>query len=378
MARKFLWLIAILTMLVIAAAITWRFAADRLIRLAFVPRVPFAESELAPAPDYAATANWIAHPALPSDPARWAPPGNRAAPRPAAAVFYVAPTAWLGRSRWNAPLDDRETNDRLARFTQIQASSFNGVGEIWSPRYRQVTFGGFLAPSADTAKALAVAYSDVERAFDAFLAAQPADRPLILAGHSQGSLHLLNLLKQRAPQLKGRLVAAYVVGWPVAVPADLAAVGLPGCSASGEAGCVLSWQSFAADGELAEAMKGFAAVPDLAGTPLGTRPMLCVNPLTGSAAAAGPERNAGTLIKDALAPRRVGARCDARGLLLVAPSPKDIGPFVLPGGNFHVYDYSLFWANVRADVEARLSAFGAGLAPPADGDPAEPVAAEAA
>lgn len=372
MARKFLWVIAILTMLVIAAAIVWRLAADRLIRFAFVPRIAFEESELAPAPDYAATANWIAHPALPSDPARWAPPGNRAAPKPAAAVFYVAPTAWLGRSRWNAPLDDRETNDRLDRFTQIQASSFNGVGEIWSPRYRQATFGGFLAPSADTQQALDVAYADVERAFDTFLAAQPADRPLILAGHSQGSLHLLRLLKARRAQLGGRLVAAYVVGWPVAVPADLAAVGLPACGSSGQAGCVLSWQSFAADGELAAALKGFALVPDLAGAPLGTRPMLCVNPLTGSAAPAGPERNAGTLIQEALQPRRVGARCDARGLLLVAPAPRDIGPFVLPGGNFHVYDYSLFWANVRADVEARLSTFGAARAPAA---PAEPAAA---
>ena len=37
----------------------------------------------------------------------------------------------------------------------------------------------------------------------------------------------------------------------------------------------------------------------------------------------------------------------------------DIGPYVLPGGNYHVYDYSLFWANIRADVEARLSTFGA-------------------
>lgn len=366
MARKFLWVIAILTMLLIAAAIAWRLAADRLIRVAFVPRISFAESELAPAPDYALPANWVAHPALPTDPARWAPPGNRAAPKPAAAVFFVTPTAWLGRGRWNAPLDDRETNDRLDRFTQLQASAFNGVGEIWSPRYRQVTFGGFLAPSADTGKAVDVAFQDVVRAFDSFLAAQPVDRPLILAGHSQGSLHLLRLLRERAPQLEGRLVAAYVVGWPVAVPADLEAVGLPACSASGAHGCVLSWQSFAADAELKAALEGFERVPDLRGKPLGVRPMLCVNPLTGSSAAAGPERNAGTLIEDALQPRRAGARCDARGLLRIAPAPRDIGPFVLPNGNYHVYDYSLFWANVRADVEARLSGFGAARMAPAE------------
>jgi hypothetical protein len=32
---------------------------------------------------------------------------------------------------------------------------------------------------------------------------------------------------------------------------------------------------------------------------------------------------------------------------------------VLYGNNYHVYDYALFWANIRADAEARLSAFEA-------------------
>jgi hypothetical protein len=30
---------------------------------------------------------------------------------------------------------------------------------------------------------------------------------------------------------------------------------------------------------------------------------------------------------------------------------------VLPGNNYHVFDYSLFWANVRADAERRMAAF---------------------
>ena len=54
MARKFLWLIAILTGLVIIAAIAWRMFAEPLIRFAFVPPASYAESELVAAPDYAA------------------------------------------------------------------------------------------------------------------------------------------------------------------------------------------------------------------------------------------------------------------------------------------------------------------------------------
>jgi hypothetical protein len=363
LARKFLILIAVLTGLVILGAILWRLFAVDLMQTAMVPGEPFGATAAVAAPDYALAGSWVAKPGLPGNPAQWAPAGFSPAPKPAAALFFVSPTAWLSRDSWNAPLDNAEMNERLARFTRMQASVFNGVADVWVPRYRQATFGSFLAPGPDADKALALAYSDVERAFDAFLAAQPADRPILIAGHSQGSLHILRLLEARRDVLAGRLVGAWAVGWPVTT-ADLARIGLPACTGPEQAGCVSSWQSFAADGDLAEALTQFAAVRDLSGQPIGTRPMLCVNPLTGGGGEAAAERNAGMLQSDErLVAKAVGARCDARGLLLISPTPEDVGPFVLPGGNFHVYDYGLFWANVRANVEARLSVFGAARQP---------------
>ncbi len=366
MARKFLWIVAILTGLVVVAALVWRLAGDRMMQAAMVPSIGFVDSEKAPPPDYARRESWVARPDIPGNPALWAPPGYSPAPRPAAAVFFVAPTAWLDRSRWNAPLDDTETNERLDKFTRMQASVFNGVAAVWAPRYRQATFGTFLKPSPDADAALLLAFSDVERAFSSFVAALPADTPILLAGHSQGARHLMRLIETMDPRLRPRIVAAYVVGWPVATPADLQRLRLPACTVAGQHGCIAGWQSFAADGDIAPAMARTATVPDLAGAPLGTRPMLCTNPLTGSGAPATAERNAGTLIDDQLQPRRTGARCDDRGLLLIEPTPDDIGPYVLPGGNFHVYDFALFWANIRADAEARLSSFGAAQAAAAE------------
>jgi hypothetical protein len=57
----------------------------------------------------------------------------------------------------------------------------------------------------------------------------------------------------------------------------------------------------------------------------------------------------------------VGARCDVRGFLLIgkAEDVPDLGPYVLPGNNYHVYDYALFWADIRADAVRRLKAFEA-------------------
>jgi len=53
---------------------------------------------------------------------------------------------------------------------------------------------------------------------------------------------------------------------------------------------------------------------------------------------------------------KVGARCD-NGLLLLDGEIPALGPFVLPGNNYHVYDYALFWAPVRQDAERRLAAW---------------------
>ena len=104
-----------------------------------------------------------------------------------------------------------------------QASAFNSVGAVWAPKYRQATFGAFLTDEDNAGRALDFAYRDVLAAYEAFLRQAPPDRPIILAAHSQGSLHLMRLLRERiagAPEA-GRIAAAYLIGWPVSETADL-------------------------------------------------------------------------------------------------------------------------------------------------------------
>jgi len=92
--------------------------------------------------------------------------------------------------------------------------------------------------------------------------------------------------------------------------------------------------------------------------------MLCTNPITGKPNDSAPaSANLGALIPDAnlqsahLAPGRVPARCTGRGILTIGSAPPEFGQYVLPGNNYHVFDYSLFWANVRADAGRRLATF---------------------
>ncbi|MDZ3831371.1 MAG: DUF3089 domain-containing protein [Sphingopyxis sp.] len=406
MARKFLYFIAAIILLILAAGVVYQLFPGWLARVAFVPSADF-QQQAAPEPNaYDDPAMWFARPGMEDDPSTWRPQlaeaeAREAAPDSAeaqahdqlvppahaastaattaapvetgnAAVFFVHPTSYYSRSSWNAPLSDRDSDHRANLFVRGMASAFADAGEIWAPRYRQATLGAFLATDRVTAgKAIDSAYRDVEQAFDAFLAAQPKDKPIILAGHSQGALHLTTLLRTRiaGTPLAKRIVAAYVVGWPVSIDTDMAALGLPACQSAGQKGCILSWASFAEPADPAMVTGAYDGTIGFDGRPRAETRMLCTNPITGTPdAEAAAEANLGTLVptegfkSGSLIAGKIGAKCDdTRGYLMIGDGDVAknyvVAGYVLPGNNYHVYDITLFWANVRADALRRLATY---------------------
>jgi len=364
-ARRFLLAILWLTLIVVAGAFAiYQFGGRVLVRQT-VPQGHFVAPADATGADYAKISSWLAKPGLPNDPPAWLPSGVIAAPSTTrAAVFYIHPTTYLARDKWNAAFDeggDSAFRDKL--FVRSQASAFADVGAVWAPRYRQAAFGAFLLKSDDATKALEVAYRDVLAAFDVFLAAQPKGTPVILAGHSQGALHLSRLLVDRRQQLKGRLVAAYVVGWPLSATADLPATGLAACGKADATGCVLSWQSFGVPANASMILDNWVGTKGPDGKARAQADLVCVNPLTGTrGGTAPPSANLGTLVPTAdfasatLLPGAVGANC-SEGLLEIEGAIPALGPYVLPGNNYHVYDYALFWGSIRADAARRVAAW---------------------
>ncbi len=367
MARKFLYVFAFLIALVIAGALAYRLYGNQILRMALVPSEAFKAQPGVDPKVYADKAMWIARPDIPGNPALWTPAGFAPEAKPKAAVFFIHPTSYIGRDHWNAALNDTETNARAAIFLRGQASAFNAAGDIWSPRYRQATFGAFLTSVADANRALDLAYGDVAAAFAAFVEQVDPKRPIILAGHSQGALHLTRLLREQVEgkPIARRIVAAYVVGWPVSKSTDLTALGMPECTRADQARCLLSWESFAEPADTSMITDVYDQTQGFDGRPRKDSATVCTNPLTGTANGKAPaSANLGTLHPSqdlataTIAPGEVPARCDPRGFLLIG-APPEVGSYVLPGNNYHVYDYSLFWANVRADANRRLAAFGA-------------------
>jgi len=363
-ARRFLMVVFVLTLLVVAAAFAiYQWGGNVLLRSA-TPRGHFEAAAAGGPPDYSKNASWVSHPGIADDPSHWAPEGWRGFTAAIAktATFYVHPTTYLRTDRWNAPLDaGADTDARTRLFVQSQASAFDFNSDVWAPKYRQAAYGAFLLKSADAQEALDLAYSDVRAAFDVFLAAQPKSRPIVLAGHSQGALHLLRLLRERHDQLKGRLVAAYIVGWPVSLTADLPSLGFPACRAKDQSGCVLSWMSFGNPANPTWMLDQWEQSKGPTGLQRRRDDILCVNPLTGTEnGSARPGANQGTLVPDAqfrsarLLPGTIGARC-SKGLLILDANVPSLGPYVLPGNNYHVYDFALFWASIQGDYVERTA-----------------------
>jgi hypothetical protein len=380
MARKFLYFVAFCIVLVIGGRIVYELFQEELAQIALVPSAEFAPVKPLDANAYEDPALWYSRPGIGvSDPARWQPayakdsvllPTSANTPTPPFAVFFVHPTSYLNRASWNAPLADGgdPEAERIARiYLRGMASPFNAASEIWAPRYRQATMGAFLTDAPEGKQAIDAAYADVREAFRYFLTSVDPETPIVLAGHSQGALHLKRLLAEevRGSPAAERLVAAYVIGWPVSLQHDLPAIGFPACAAPDQAGCVISWSSFAEPADPALVLEAYGSTPALDGVAPGTSPILCSNPLIGQFGGSAPaSANLGTLVpedsmeKGELVPGLVPARCDKRGLLLIG-APPEMGSYVLPGNNYHVYDLPLFWANTKADVIRRTEAWKA-------------------
>jgi hypothetical protein len=365
-ARRFLMTVLVLTLLVVAAGFAiYQWGGSLLLSAEGTPKGHFVAAKAGAGPDYGSAANWLARPGQQDDPSRWLPEGMDPDRTGEAAIFYIHPTTYLNTDRWNAPLQPGgDTEFRTRLFAQSQASAFNAAGQVWAPRYRQAAFGAFLLNSADAHKALDLAYGDVSAAFDQFLK-EAGDRPIILAGHSQGALHLERLLREKVAgkPIARRVIAAYVVGWPISTAADLPALGLPACRTDQQAGCILSWLSFGDPANPDLVLNPYEHSSGFSGAPRRREDLLCVNPISGTQnGVAPPESNPGTLVPSAklfsatIEPGAIGAHCD-KGLLILDGHVPPLGPYVLPGNNYHVYDYALFWGAIRRDSERRLAAW---------------------
>lgn len=294
-------------------------------------------------PDYSQLKSWAALPGMADDADKLPDTSLKNLQDSAKAdVFFIHPTTYLGFA-WNTRIDGKLLNWLTDNVTiKHQASIFNESCRVYAPRYRQATVYSFFLNSEKADTALDLAYSDVKRAFEYYLKNYNDGRPIVVAAHSQGSRHAIQLMKEYfdGKALGERLIAAYLPGWVVKCNEFKK---IPPCDSAGQTGCFVSWNSF---------VWGADVFNDI------TKDACCTNPLRWNpdTAYAGKDQHLGSVPPtfDKIHKQSVDAKC-VNGKLWVH-LPSDISYWVA-GLNYHVLDYNLFYLDVRDNVKTRVKQF---------------------
>jgi hypothetical protein len=325
-----------------------------------------------PAPDYAQPAAWAAWPGRASG-ADSVPPGldHAASGEQKADTFFIHPTTYLSGPAANARYDEPDaTSERIDRgVLRFQASAFNACCRIYAPHYRQAAISAFQHDNdAKAQAAFELAYGDVQRAFDYYMAHENHGRPFILASHSQGSLHAMRLLQERIARQPAQrlLVAAYIVGYPL--PEELAAAGVPVCTSAAETGCFVDWNTVKTGTHEDSRQESRLVWLDGRYQHIDGRSRVCVNPLDWRVGGEAPAAaNLGSLPGAAGAelpapvPQLTGARCQDALLEVAIPWSKSRGfvNLLTLFGSYHILDYNLFYTNIRINAGQRVAAWRA-------------------
>jgi len=296
------------------------------------------------ATDYSVASHWLSMPAVTDK---------------TVDVFYLYPTAW----RKVNPADPTEPNicevdnasmllGSKSAFAR-QATAFETVANIFAPYYRQ----------ADAAYTLGLAETEQEKviaaepsidglaAFDYYIKYKNNGRPFILAGHSQGSNVLLNLLSEymaKNPDVYKRMIAAYVIGYSVTNTYLAKNPHLKFAQGADDTGVIISYNTQS---------------PDLAAgkNPVVLPGALVINPITWTTSSVLADKSMGlgsfmpvdgVLVK---VQQYADAQVDAaKGALITTANPTGLQLGFGPGV-YHSYDYPFYYFNLRENAANRIS-----------------------
>jgi len=286
------------------------------------------------------------------------------------AVFYVYPTAYSRAPGGPiyATIDDPGMVQGAQVAFQRQATAFRTVGNVYAPYYRQIDATYQLSqPFAQQKKNIAgIPSADVFAAFKHFLKHFDHGRPYILAGHSQGSAVLANLLAKYMkahPAVYKRMIVAYVPGYPIQRSYLRQHPFLKFAKGSSDTGVIASWNTeaptIAAPNPVVQ--PGAVAINPITWTRTETTATAGQNPgsIELNAATGGtPILNSNGTIKRFM--NVADARVDkAKGVVVCSTIDAADPPYFTPGGFpmgvLHTFDYPLYFFSVRANAADRVA-----------------------
>ena len=177
--------------------------------------VAFKEKTVPLKPDYSESKSWAV---LPGKYPRVLKGFEKIKRDQKADVFYIYPTLFSDKnvSDWNANIwTSSIRQDVFDTAVKYQASAWQNAGDLYVPFYRQAHYRIFVEPDNKMVRtAWEIAYEDVKNAFQYYLKHYNKGKPIIIASHSQGSMHAKRLIKEffDSKPMRNQLVAAYLIG----------------------------------------------------------------------------------------------------------------------------------------------------------------------
>ena len=312
----------------------------------------FSESLVPSPPDYSKTENWAALPTK-NDQADQVPLKSDLKDGQTTAkvdVFFLHPTIFTkqpeNQYEWNADVNDVKMNESVDNSTILnQASAFNGSGKIYAPRYRQAHYHAFVTSDKDDKKkSLDLAYTDIKAAFEYYLKNYNQGRPIVIASHSQGTVHATRLIKEYFDNkpLQKQLVAAYIIG--IDTQPNVFERIKP-CNSSDETGCFISWNTYGKD--FYPKSHKFGLNTAVSTNPLTWRLDTTYAPATMNKGGVGP--------KFTLYQNMVDAQ-NHQGMVWVN-RPHITGSKLVKNQSWHIADINFFYVNIRENLAERIEKY---------------------
>ena len=299
------------------------------------------------ATDYSHASHWLSVPA----------------PVMAVDVFYLYPTCWQKVALTDPNICNIDNASMLAGALPVfarQATAFETFANIFAPYYRQADIGYTLGLSHDQREVVigGSPTSDVVAAFEYYIQHYNQGRPFILAGHSQGSnvlIHLLSGYMKDNPKVYQRMIAAYIIGYPVTASFMANNQHLKFANGPDDTGVIISFNTQAPD------VVYNLVVSDLVG--------LVINPITWTRTEteATTAEGLGSIMPDPVTlklqpvPQYADARVDvAKGVLICSTADENaliVYTKAFGKGVYHSFDYPFYFFNIRANAQNRANKF---------------------
>ena len=263
-------------------------------------------------------------------------------------VFYIYPTLFTDKkdAGWNSNVrSSKIRNEILSKAIAFQASAWTKAANLYAPFYRQAHYRIFVDPYSSQGKEAGyMAYKDVKRAFIYYLENYNAGKPIIIAAHSQGSMHAKRLVHDFFDEtpLQEKLVVAYLIGVKIS-PNEFK--NIPPLEIADATGGFVSWNSYRKN-RLPKRYESWY------------KGGVVTNPITWDAQNTSDEKDhLGVLYSDFKVYSK-SIEIERIDGMLWASVPKIPKRFLLSFvKNYHFADVNLFWADIQKNAQLRVSSW---------------------